>query len=272
MKDTQPAAPIRVLLASLIDYAGLFPPAALPMEQAVEKFTEYRAGEYSWALGRFVVPARRLAALPAEFPASVLVEDLSSIPDADTLEIRAGSTEEIERIANAGAGRTIYVEVANVSLLDTIGANGLRAKIRTGGVTPAAFPSAENVARFVAACMARSIAFKATAGLHHPLRCVRLLTYEPDAERGTMHGFLNVFLAAALAADREQEASTLLATMVELLNDDDPRSFTLTGDAISWRGRRITTQQIVESRNYATSFGSCSFEEPIADLKELHWL
>src|SRR5262249_35914360 len=44
----------------LIDYAGLFPPAALDMRTATRKYAEYREGEYRWALGRFVVPVARL--------------------------------------------------------------------------------------------------------------------------------------------------------------------------------------------------------------------
>src|SRR5215475_5990741 len=48
------------LLSGLIDYAGLFPPAALDMPTAARKYAEYREGEYRWALGRFIVPAARL--------------------------------------------------------------------------------------------------------------------------------------------------------------------------------------------------------------------
>ena len=39
---------------------------------------------------------------------------------------------------------------------------------------------------------------KATAGLHHALRGDYRLTYEPDSARRTMHGFVNLVLAAAL--------------------------------------------------------------------------
>jgi hypothetical protein len=264
---TQPQPPIRALLTSLIDYAGLFPPAALPLDQAIAKYLEYRRGDYAWALGRFVVPARKLAALPPGIPVSVLVDDLSAIPDADTLEVKAGSSRDVARKADVTAGRTGYVEIIELQLLDVIAAKGLRAKIRTGGVTAAAFPDADRIAGFVSACIQKNLPFKATAGLHHPLRCVRPLTYEANAERGTMHGFVNVFLAAALAM-----SGSPAATLTDLLLDDDPRSFTIDEDAIAWRGHRITTAQLVAARQYATSFGSCSFEEPVGDLKELQWL
>ena len=103
--------------------------------------------------------------------------------------------------------------MSDTALLDAVAANGLRAKIRTGGVTAAAFPAAESVAQFIATCMARGLPFKATAGLHHPLRCVRPLTYEPGAEQGTMHGFLNLFLMTGFA--RESYRPNLLEEVME---------------------------------------------------------
>ncbi|HEV2719334.1 MAG TPA: hypothetical protein VG323_04885, partial [Thermoanaerobaculia bacterium] len=109
---------------------------------------------------------------------------------------------------------------------------------------------------------AHGVAFKATAGLHHPLRCVRPLTYEPSSPRGTMHGFVNVFMAAALLSRAEA-----------ILDDDDPRAFAFDDDTASWRGHNVLTGDLAKLRDgFAISFGSCSFEEPVNDLKELGWL
>jgi hypothetical protein len=252
---------LRTLLASLIDYAGLFPPAALSIDAAVRSYDHYRRGDYAWALGRFVVPAARLGELPPDFFVTAVVSDPTSLPACDTIEVKAATADEIERIAAAAGERTVYVEVADLALLDAISANGLRAKIRTGGLVAAAFPDAEHVAAFIAECMRRRLPFKATAGLHHPLRCLKPLTYERDAPRGTMHGFVNVFLAAALP---ERAA--------EILLDEDPAAFAFDDDGASWRGTRIANAELAAMRECAVSFGSCSFEEPIDDLKELGWL
>src|SRR5262249_51270542 len=54
-------ASLRALLAGVIDYAGLFPPAKLPLDQAVRNYARYRTEPESWMLGRFVCPAARLA-------------------------------------------------------------------------------------------------------------------------------------------------------------------------------------------------------------------
>lgn len=239
---------LRTLLTGLIDYAGLFPPAALSMQDAVRNFARYRDGEHAFALGKFVVPRERVDEVPSEFPLSILGVD----------EIKATSAEEIERITNPEA----FVEIADLSLIDAIARKGLRAKFRTGGLTTDAFPTAEAIAAFLRACKAAGVAFKATAGLHHPLRCVKPLTYEPNAPIGAMHGFLNVFLAAALLDDAEA-----------VLADDDPHSFIFDDDGVTWRGRRVSTEELATMRrDFAISFGSCSFEEPIGDLQELGWL
>ncbi len=238
---------LRVLLEGLIDYAGLFPPAALSMQDAVRNYAPYREGEYAFALGKFVVPEARASEVPSEFPLSVL----------GIAEVKATTAEEVAQFSG-----DVYVEIADIALLDAIAQRGLRAKIRTGGITVDAFPAIDDVAAFLRACKEKGVAFKATAGLHHPLRCVKPLTYEPNAPTGTMHGFLNVFMAAALLP----HADAILA-------ENDPHAFAFEDDAASWRGHEVSVDELVTMRKtFATSFGSCSFEEPIADLREFGWL
>lgn len=245
-------ASLRVLLEGLIDYAGLFPPAALSMQDAVRNYARYREEEDAWALGRFVVPADRAHEVPADFPLSILGVD----------EVKAATADDVERIARDANGRTVYVEITDIALLESLARHGLRAKIRTGGIAPDAFPPIADVAKFLRACKEAGVAFKATAGLHHPLRCVKPLTYAVDAPTGTMHGFLNVFLAAALLDQAD-----------EILREEDPHAFAFDDDGASWRGHRVTTDALrAMRRDFATSFGSCSFEEPIADLRALGWL
>lgn len=227
---------LRILLESLIDYAGLFPPAALSMEKAVENYARYRRGPFAWALGRFVVPAARVAEVPPHFPLAVVSPGREVADDVEYVEIK--SLDDLQRIAPPQ-----------------------RAKIRTGGVTADAFPDARFIAGFLRICKERGIKFKATAGLHHPVRCVRPLTYEPDAPIGTMHGFVNLFIAAALVEHAE-----------EILKDDDPRSFAFDDDGAQCRDRRLTLDDLRELRSRAISFGSCSFEEPIDDSRKLGWL
>jgi len=140
-----------------------------------------------------------------------------------------------------------------------------RAKVRTGGITAAQFPEPAVLLRFIASCFRTGVPFKATAGLHHPLRGRYRLTYEPNSAQGTMFGFLNVFLAAAGVHRGMGEAQAL-----ELLTESDPASLRWDDDGVAWRGEHIDTPTLAAvRRGAAIAFGSCSFEEPIGDLRAL---
>ncbi len=147
---------------------------------------------------------------------------------------------------------------------------GAVAKVRCGGVTPDLFPSSADIARFIVACDRADVPFKATAGLHHPIRSEHALTYEPDAPRGMMHGFVNVFLAGALVRHAEGFGE---AQAVELLDDTDAGSFRFEDDRVAWKDYAISVAQLAQAReSFATGYGSCSFKEPTDDLKSLGWL
>jgi hypothetical protein len=287
------ASAVRTLLAGAIDYAGLFPPAALPMREAMRNYAAYLRGGDAWALGRFVVPVARLDELrealpslqtPTESPwrLSALagpggaddwaaVERLGDIGAViDALELRVGAPDDV-RAASARLPSEIDVfyeiPVANdpAPLLAAIARVGGKAKVRTGGVTEDAFPRVEDLARFIVTCARAAVPFKATAGLHHALRATYRLTYDADSPRGEMFGFLNVLLGAAFARD-ELTAHVVAAVLVER----DPSAFRFTADGAEWRGRRISARAVAETRGaLALSFGSCSFTEPIEELSAL---
>ncbi len=149
-------------------------------------------------------------------------------------------------------------------LADT-GPSPARAKVRTGGVVPEAIPDPADLARFIAACATAGVPWKATAGLHHPVRGERALTYEPGGPRAVMHGFLNVFAAAAFA-----RAGAALADLEAVLREEEASAFRLDEDGLAWRHLRVSADDVLEARrDFATSFGSCSFAEPVADLRAL---
>lgn len=285
-----------VLLTGLVDYAGLFPPAARSMAEAVREYAAARDGDDAWVLGRFVVPAARLAELaealairpapPARWPVSAIgsgdpERDAAAIAAfndgmagraiVDMLESKPQGLDGIGRLADTTAGRglIVYVEVpldADVDAwLASIAGHGLRAKIRTGGVTAAAFPAAAAVAAFLAAAVRAGVPFKATAGLHHPLRGVYALTYAPDAPAAPMYGYLNVLLAAA-AVRAGAEAGEAAA----ILLDDDPATLAFAADEVRWRERRYPLALLHAVRaDHLMGFGSCSFREPVDEGRSL---
>jgi hypothetical protein len=143
---------------------------------------------------------------------------------------------------------------------------GARAKIRLGGVTPESVPSVEIVAGFLSACMRERVAWKATAGLHHGVRGTRELT--PGGPRASMHGFVNVFLAGALAYFGADEKA-----IIKTLSEEDPGAFKADDEVLRWHDNTMIADQLEKVRGeFAISFGSCSFEEPVLDLKQMRWI
>jgi len=151
---------------------------------------------------------------------------------------------------------------AALAAMPALARSGMRAKIRCGGLTDRAFPAADEIAAFIEAAREEAVPFKATAGLHHPIRAV-----DPATGRD-MHGFLNL-LAAALFARHETSREDL----VLILEERTPAAFTLETDAFCWRGRCASTPEARDMRaSGLVSYGSCSFEEPVHDLIQLGML
>lgn len=144
------------------------------------------------------------------------------------------------------------------------------AKIRTGGVVPNAFPTPMEVASFLNYCAMAEVPFKATAGLHHPVRGSYRLTYEKDSPSCTMHGFLNLFVAAALTHGLVKAGRADPDLIVRVLSEEDPANFKIAEEVLGWREFLLDGAHIAHTREaFAHSFGSCSFDEPVEDLKKL---
>lgn len=298
--------PRRILLTGLVDYAGLFPPAQLGMAGAVQNYAQYRSRPDAWMLSRFIVPVARLPEFeqaaygylptrPDDEPwglSALITEDLDHEIDAifefnqrhtdsseglavvDTIEVRAGGPRDIDRAMSVIPEQlTPFFEVPRGDdirgLITAMAGTGAHAKIRCGGVTPDLIPTSDFVVTFLECCAAAEVPFKATAGLHHPIRSVHPLTYEPNAATALMHGFLNVFLASAFI--RRGQMSTPDA--LELLEERDPAEFRFGEETVSWKQYSLDSARLANVReSFAIGFGSCSFEEPLADLRAMRIL
>jgi hypothetical protein len=292
---------IRTLLAQSIDYAGLFPPAALDLQTALENYVQYSTGPSAWALGRFIIPAARLPELEAalahipqgpvdrrwQFAALLgtsVEADLQRLEVFNRRQINSGAiidTVEVKATSEADVGQIIrltpstfetYIEIPIEgdprSLIAAIGQGGSRAKVRTGGVTQDGFPRTEDLLRFLRDTVDLAVPFKATAGLHHPLRATYPLTYAENSPRGAMFGFLNLLLAVAFLRSGMDEGD-----VARVLKEEDPDALQADDLGISWRNHRLGLEALSEVRRVGMiSFGSCSFTEPLADLQALHLL
>src|SRR5580704_7501110 len=88
---TAPIPPaLRALLERLIDYAGTFPPAALPCGAAATNYATYRTGDRAWVLRWLVVSGADLDRIPAEFDGT-----LSVLSDADSSRAAALETRRV---------------------------------------------------------------------------------------------------------------------------------------------------------------------------------
>lgn len=307
-----PATSLKALVTNLIDYAGIFPPAKLPLAEAFPKYLEYRKGKYSWMLSRFIIPAALLPELSktltnvtledvpihlsiiARGGESDLKDDVSSLTEfakknegrftADVFEIKLPDTDNIfdfmvsscNRIKDTfkheikcffETGTTLKsIEVTAEALRkynDDESNNPAGLKLRTGGEQPETFPSPELTARFIKTCKDYKLFFKCTAGLHHPYR------HYNEGVKAHMHGFINVFGAAAMLDYHNIDEDTVLA----MINDENAVSFNFRDEELEWNGLTIPTGKITLARKeFCISYGSCSFYEPVEDLQKLNLL
>lgn len=250
-------AGLRALLAGVFDYAGLFPPAELPLAEAVSKYVQYRREPDSWMLRNFVVPAGKLgeAAESAGQPIPFSVLGADGIPENLAGQVQA---LELKAIPAVALPFDIFLELSEVPADFDAGRFGL--KCRTGGLNAAAFPAIERLAQYVVARSRAGQRWKATAGLHHPVRMYR------DEVGTKTHGFLNLLVAVVLT-DVHQPGVDVVS---RILAEESAGEFLFRDDGLRWGELSATVSQIeaVRERRFV-SIGSCSFDEPRDDLKSL---
>ena len=302
------AASLRVLLTHAIDYAGMFPPCSLGLEPALKNQAEYVQSSDAWMLGAFVLPIQQfdatrqlLSQFDAQHPLRVAALGpktaradafLEALDDADAA-IRSLSRHNVDLISMSHLEMLMpdKVDVASlkeaksilgdlpvfweappdraeqtIALLAEVNSDADSAtfgyKLRTGGVTADAFPTSLQMAKELVTPATHQLPIKFTAGLHHPLRQYR------EEVQTKMHGFLNVFGAAVLAAEHRWDANQTAI----MLEDENVGSFSFTDDFFAWREWRIDIKRLQYRRRFVVSFGSCSFDEPREDLRRLNLL
>ncbi len=275
------------ILFGLFDYAGLFPPASLTFDQAIQEYEDLDGLESDMTSG-FLISAGearqqagvlrdsglllQVVARPWSGP-EAWKEDLSIAMElsAETIQI-AAPAEALGALARAQrqieqAGAELYLECAWGSKQADLMAEAAEKieyigfKARCGGAAPADFPSTHDLARFIVEAISLEAPAKFTAGLHEPLR-----HHDPilGAHR---HGFLNVAGAWALAA-----AHALSAREVEeILLIDSADAISLTDDLLRMGRFSLSSDDEAESDalDLFGGIGSCSIAEPAAGLRRL---
>jgi len=331
---------LRTFMKGLIDYAGLFPPAKLPLNKAIDEYILHLKSEYSWILGRFIIPISQFKELDDYIS---LFDNLGTLKlsvlggggknDDEYLNKIEQNTKDIEQFRRRHDGKveidiiecklatnkpsketlqtatdllnrcnlTHYHEFPNlpyvgidysteldettwddeitstINMIAKIKNAGI--KLRCGGIVKDAFPSVEKVAAMIQACVLKKVAMKFTAGLHHPLRHFE---EEYDCD---MHGFLNTFGAGILGStfpqpQSSQEKYRMFILLSHMIDDINAENFIFDDEKLTWKVRdnrdtrfEMGMEEIKNAREkQVISYGSCSFEEPIDDLKQLGWM
>lgn len=291
---------LRALLEGVIDYAGLFPPAKLPLPEAVTEYLGIVHGSDKWIVDRFACSAGKLSDLAVELtehpdepfiPVAVIGGNHSdhkhwkhgiehdaaemlkfqqaaeNHAEIQAFEVRAPDHQHVEQYVQdlkAFANIDVFMELPwGPEMLDSLAIlaemDGACAKARTGGLDASAFPSSEDLAGFIQQCVQLDLAFKLTAGLHHPL------PVKDPATGATMHGFLNVLVATTFALSEDFSRREVQ----EVLEETSPKAFAFKRDTVTWKGHKASLENIENARTLFLSYGSCSVAEPLQDLDAL---
>ena len=268
------------IFRALFDDASLFPPASLTMVDAVAGHLRHQAAWYGAMSGPFVCPDTRLGQLSVVLTAAGVAEldlalvlpggaaGLAAAADAvfadprlrlRAVELPVGSDSAADVVAAVdatplqGASSFLEMPIAQVDAraIQVITDHRQLVKLRTGGADAAAFPDEVTLARSLIVLADARQPFKCTAGLHHAVR-------HRAADTGfEHHGFLNVLLAVRAALDGRSEAD-----VAAVLADQD-------AGRVARAVVDLDDDRAAEARSLFTSFGTCSTDEPVADLVTL---
>lgn len=213
--------------------------------------------------------ASQAAAFHAEMEPALVVAAAEARLEEPSLR---GVRSLLTTISSINPDVVAFIEVLRTSditdQIEAIGAAlggagmGGGAKLRCGGVTPDLFPSTEEVSQFIVSTVESSVPFKATAGLHQPIR-------HHDVALGVWrHGFVNLLIATAAATAGEPGD-----VVHDIVSETDPSAFAISPAFARWREHRFPGSALrrTRQRNFI-AYGSCDFDEPIEALTDLSLL
>ena len=288
---------LRILLTDIVDYAGLFPPAKLSLEAAIANYLNYRQVSEHWMLGHFVIPVSQLQGLETCLVNSSAINtlvrfcSLSAILSENwereleqiqafnhrskiqiaALEFKPLAPKDIQRAIGYLPNQIesffeISLDKNLESYLEVLAQTKASAKIRTGGLTAKIFPDVERLCQFIFASAEAQVPFKATAGLHHALAGNYSVSYKEQSFSVQMQGFLNLSILAALVYGQKLTPKEALT----ILQESAIANFKFQEEKITWQNHNLSLAELQKSRKcFFRSFGSCSFQEPLDELRKL---
>ncbi|MGE3805277.1 MAG: hypothetical protein AB7K24_11450 [Gemmataceae bacterium] len=305
-------AALRALLNGFIDYAGLFPPAKLPLDQAFANFLRYRREKDAWMLRTFVCPVDRLHELVP------MLDDGPPVPLAVLGKGGATPREYLENFQTdlhalrALPEKKFTVHSYELKMPDYL-LDWPQVHIKTmfdGSSALFSMAGRPEVHIFVEAKFKR---FQDLAPLIENMHDQHLSGYKlrcggasgadiPAPEvvaftlslcqsskvpmkftAGLHHPFrhhnqglnaqLHGFLNVYVACVLAQARKLELPVIEKIVADEDKSHFQFDDDGLAWQDVRASVREVETARKtFVTTLGSCSFDEPREDLRALGWL
>jgi hypothetical protein len=297
------------LLSNSIDYAGLFPPASLPLSEALDAFKRYLTGRESWIIGSIVLPIERLGEAADSLPETPF--RLSAIPrrsddpalwltrlqeDRETLQAFSAVHPQVAiqaleiplpKPSEAGESAKRVDELAPLL-------NGYRVFLE---LPPGTHSFREELSAMIAALERHRLpdwglkvrmggmvseAFPSTATVAGVLATVRDHRVPIKFTAGLHHPLhhwdnelgvhMHGFINVLMAAMFAYACRLPPKNIETIIADERSKDFAFNGNVARWLDLPLRTELIEDLRRLVCGFGSCSVEEPWHDLRALGWV
>jgi len=296
------APSLRTLLEHSIDYAGMYPPASLGLEEALTNHARYIRLDDSWMLNAFVLPVEKfeetkqfLSQFDPGHPFCVSVLGPKTENAAAFWEAIEEADEAIRAFARHNVD-LVRITQLEMFLPGDVDSELLRDTQSILGSLPAFWEAPAERADQTIALLSEhnSNSDQPTFGYKMRTGGVTANAFPTSAQiapalvaptthqvpikftaglhhplrqyreevQAKMHGFLNVLGAAVLAAEHKWDS----AQTTRMLEDEEARSFQFDDETFAWLDWKIDVRRLRERRRFVTTFGSCSFDEPREDL------
>jgi hypothetical protein len=305
--STSPA--ISRLLSKSIDYAGLFPPASLPLSETIEMFKRYLHGREFWIISSIVLPIDRLA------EAATFLDDtpfhLTAIPRSteDAHEWLGRLQEDCNHLRSFLA---THPQVAIQALEIALPKSGAVSEIakQVEELVPLVnehrvfleLPPGEScfrdeLAATIAALQLHRLslwgiklrmggtvpdAFPTIELVADVLATVRDNQVPIKLTAGLHHPLrhwnndlgvhMHGFINVLMAAMFAHACRLPPKNIETILADERSKDFVFNGNVARWLDLPIRTELIEDLRRLIVGFGSCSVNEPLDDLRTLGWV
>ena len=302
---------LKIFLSKIIDYAGLYPPASLPLEEAFANFVLYQQAEEAWMLSRFIIPAKRLEELPGFYGSlsfSILGrggKDASEF--LENLKLDIENIRAFREMHGADAFADMFEVALPASALEDIVSahdlvNSAANVLNRNGLTvffEAPFGEgwqirADKLMRFLRKFKDRHIGLKLRTGgvtadtfpptaqvawaiasardAGVPMKCTAGLHHPVRHFNEGMLVNMHGFLNVFGAGVLAATKHLSVEQIQMILEEEDPASLVFDETGFAWKDLRVVTSEVLHARQQVVSFGSCSFDEPREDLRALGFM